>query len=73
MYIYVYWCILNYDLNVECNVIEYNNIIIDKLKILKLMMDKTPIFGGPNNPVNRRKFIESEINIREMIIIDNGT
>jgi len=22
-------------------------------------MDKTPVFGGPNNPVNRRKFIES--------------
>lgn len=36
-------------------------------------MDKTPIFGGPNNPVNRRKFIESEINQKEMIVIDNGT
>jgi hypothetical protein len=36
-------------------------------------MDKTPVFGGPNNPVNRRKFIESEINMKEMIIIDNGT
>jgi len=27
-------------------------------------MDKTPVFGGPNNPVNRRKFIESEINLK---------
>ena len=36
-------------------------------------MDKTPVFGGRNNPVNRRKEIESEINLREMIIIDNGT
>lgn len=44
-----------------------------KLNNLKLLMDKTPVFGGPNNPVNRRKFIESEINLREMIIIDNGT
>ena len=41
--------------------------------IFETAMDKTPVFGGRNNPVNRRKDIESEINLREMIIIDNGT
>lgn len=29
--------------------------------------------GGPNNPANKRKLIESEIDTKEMIIIDNGT
>lgn len=36
-------------------------------------MDKTPALGGPHNPANRRKFIESEVDMKEMIIIDNGT
>ena len=29
--------------------------------------------GGPNNPANKRKLIESEVDIQEMIVIDNGT
>ena len=29
--------------------------------------------GGPNNPANKRKLIESEVDVKEMIIIDNGT
>jgi actin-related protein len=32
-----------------------------------------PQLGGPNNPANKRKLIESEVDVKELIIIDNGT